>query len=450
MDEHFLHNILIEKYEEMLQNDEVLYFDADDFCEIITYYLDINNIEMAKKAIKFSVEQHPADSNIKLKQLEFYIQIKKFGVAEILIDELKQLHTDSTDYNICLARYHSLKKEHHIAIHFYKKALKNGDEKNYLYNCIGTEYYQFLDEPKNALLFFKKGFESDLEDDFSFFSTIQCYNDLELHLECITFIDKCIDEDPYWEDAWFQKGLQLINIKNYKEAYKSFDYASLVNEKGISNYMQKAYCCEKLQAYNEALKIYYEITEIDPSSATTYLKIGKCYHTQQKYTSAIRAFQQALRLDPQMDKIWDGLAETFTELEDWNEAVYHQKRALDLDSENITYYKKLAYHYINAGFLEEATDCYSKILKDEPEVYTNWLALTELLISLGEYQKASHLLIGAMRKFDEVELIYVLSFCYYKNKQDKKGLETLSKAIRLNPSLQKEMFTRFPLLKKKK
>ena len=60
----------IAKFESMLKTDDVYFFDAEDFEDIIHHYLNHGKIALAKKAIKISLKQHPDSIELKLLDVE--------------------------------------------------------------------------------------------------------------------------------------------------------------------------------------------------------------------------------------------------------------------------------------------------------------------------------------------------------------------------------------------
>ena len=63
----------IAKFESMLKTDEVYFFDAEDFEDIIHHYLNHGKISLAKKALKFGLEQHPNSIELLLLKVEIEI-----------------------------------------------------------------------------------------------------------------------------------------------------------------------------------------------------------------------------------------------------------------------------------------------------------------------------------------------------------------------------------------
>ena len=56
----------IAKFESMLKTDDVYFFDAEDFQDIIHHYLNNGKIALAKKAIKIGLQQHPGSIELKI------------------------------------------------------------------------------------------------------------------------------------------------------------------------------------------------------------------------------------------------------------------------------------------------------------------------------------------------------------------------------------------------
>ena len=57
----------------MLKTDDVYFFDAEDFEDIIHHYLNNGKVSLAKKAIKISLKQHPDSIELKLLDVEVMV-----------------------------------------------------------------------------------------------------------------------------------------------------------------------------------------------------------------------------------------------------------------------------------------------------------------------------------------------------------------------------------------
>ena len=55
----------VKRFEDMLGSNKPLYFDVEEFEDIIEFYIDNNNLNHANKAIEIALEQHPISDSIK-------------------------------------------------------------------------------------------------------------------------------------------------------------------------------------------------------------------------------------------------------------------------------------------------------------------------------------------------------------------------------------------------
>ncbi len=82
------YSLSLSKFESMLKTNKVLFFDSEEFEDIILHYLDTGKINLAKKALKLGLEQHPRSTGLKLVQVELLVFDDKLDLAERLLNEL--------------------------------------------------------------------------------------------------------------------------------------------------------------------------------------------------------------------------------------------------------------------------------------------------------------------------------------------------------------------------
>lgn len=448
MEEEFFGNDLIDRFEQMLEENEHYYFDGEELNEIISYYLDVGDLPFAYKAIEYALQLHPESYEMKIKVLEYLLEVGMLKEASELIDELKEVAKSSLDFVIAQARFWSLKEQHKLAINFYEKALEYGVEEDYIHHCLGGEYIA-ISEIGKALFHYKSALELELDDDLAFYACVQCFNEIYRHKECIDFLKQYIEIRPYADFAWFQLGLQYERQKDFENALEAFDYAVCINPKSINNLIKLAKCHEKMENHAKAIEVYEEALEIDDTPAYTMIEIANCYINKKENSKALAYYHKAIHSDPQLDRAWSLTSELYEKLGNTEEAIHYLKRAVELDAMNMAYWKRLTYLHVQAGMYEEAEQNYAKIIKLEPNHFLNWLGYTELLIILGEYKRAISIAEKGLKRFERAELYYQISCCEYLLNDNKKGLNSLIRAKKLNPKLMDEMFAKYPILKMK-
>ena len=176
-------NMSLTRFESMLKTNNVLFFDSNEFENIIHHYLENGKIALAKKAIKLGLEQHPTSLNLKLFQVEVYIFENKLDAAEAMLEDLNTVEPFNEEIYIQRATVLSKKDKHEDAIGVFLSALDFAQEKAELYAFVGMEYL-YLNEYENAKTYFMKCLEEDYEDYASLYNVIYCFEYLDQPQQC--------------------------------------------------------------------------------------------------------------------------------------------------------------------------------------------------------------------------------------------------------------------------
>ena len=132
-------NSSIVKFENMLKTNQIL-FDAIEFEGIIHYYIDFAQYNLAKKALKMAMEQHPHNIELMLLKSEILLFDGSFTAAEILLEQIEQLSPENEEIFLQRANISSKQKDHAKAVNYLLKALNSTDEPTEIWNLIGMEY----------------------------------------------------------------------------------------------------------------------------------------------------------------------------------------------------------------------------------------------------------------------------------------------------------------------
>ena len=171
--EEFFENELVEKFEEMVENNDELYFETEEYEEIIIYYLEIGDISFADMATKYGLKIHPNSLDLKVKQFEVFLELEKYTEAKELMEELKEPCMDNTDFLVCCAKYYSNLGNPRRSIEYCETALVLHDEENFLHNFIADEYVN-LEDPFKALKHYKLALSFDQQDDYALENVMFC------------------------------------------------------------------------------------------------------------------------------------------------------------------------------------------------------------------------------------------------------------------------------------
>ncbi len=425
-------DLSLTKFESMLKTNNVLFFDSNEFENIIHHYLNQGKVALAKKAIKLGLEQHPTSVNLKLFKVEIFVFENKLKEANDMLDELHDLEPTNEEIYIQKANILSKEDDHERAIEVLKYALKLADETADLYSLIGMEYL-FLDQFENARDYFIKCLNEDSEDYSALYNIIYCFDFLDQNEQAIEYLNKYLDKNPYCEVAWHQLGKQYYTLKDYKKALNAFDFAIISDDTFVGAYLEKGKVLEKLKDYEEAIENYTITLKLDDPTSFALLRIGGCYEKLGKEDLAVQYYYKTVHEDPLLDKGWIAITKFYTKKRNYQKALYYINKAINIDSENVIYWKLYAQINHKLNFLEEAERGHKRAIELGNYELDTWLIRGDLLTELGEPEAATFNLIQAAEFYPEnAEIEFRLAGLYFMLHETEKASYHLKNAMCFN------------------
>ena len=425
-------NFSLTRFESMLKTNDVLFFDSNEFENIIHYYLENGKIALAKKAVKLGLSQHPASVNLKLLKVEILVFEDKLETAEGLLDEIYDLEASNEEIYIQKANILSKKDRHGEAIKMLERALEITYDEADVYSLMGMEYL-FLEDFENAKQNFMKCLEADEEDYSALYNVMYCFDFLEEKQGAIKYLNSFLDRNPYSEVAWHQLGKQYFDLKNFSKALAAFDFAIISDDYFIGAYLEKGKVLEKLGRYNEAIENYKITLDLDDPTSFAYLRIGKCYEKLGVDELALKNYRQTVHEDPLLDKGWIAITDFFYKKENYQKALYYINKAINIDGENVLYWKRYARINKKLQLLEEAERGYRRSLELGNYELETWVKRCDILIDLGEFEAAIQNLLQAVEFYPETaEIEYRLAGLYFMLHEAEKGHFHLNNGLKMD------------------
>ncbi|MDX1602624.1 MAG: tetratricopeptide repeat protein [Salinimicrobium sediminis] len=425
-------NFSLTRFESMLKTNDVLFFDSEEFENIIHYYLENGKIALAKKAVKLGLSQHPTSVNLKLLRVEILVFEDKLDQAENILNEIYDLESSNEEIYIQKANILSKKDLHQEAIQMLETALELTYDEADVYSLLGMEYL-FLEDFENAKQNFMKCLEADEEDYSALYNIMYCFDFLEQKQGAIDYLNTFLDRNPYSEVGWHQLGKQYFDLKNYIKALSSFDFAIISDDTFIGAYLEKGKVLEKLGRYNEAIENYTITMDLDDPTSFAYLRIGKCYEKLGLDELALKNYRQTVHEDPLLDKGWIAITDFFFKKKNYQKALYYINKAINIDGENVLYWKRYARINNKLQRLEEAERGYRRSLELGNYELETWIKRCDILIDLGEFEAAVQNLLQATEFYPEsVEVEYRLAGLYFMLHEPEKGNFHLNTALKMD------------------
>jgi tetratricopeptide (TPR) repeat protein len=361
----------------MLKTDDVYFFDAEDFEDIIHHYLNNGKVALAKKAIKIGLQQHPDSIQLKLLDVEVLVFENNLDDAEQLLDKLQILDRSNEEIYIQRANIYSKKDNHEAAINLLFQALELTDNDYDIHSLLGMEYL-FMDDFQMAKKSFIKCVDFDEHDYSSLYNVIYCFEFLEDFDGAIHYLNDYLESNPYCEVAWHQLGKQYFEKRLYAEALTAFDFAIISDDTFMGAYFEKGKVLEKMGKYLEAIENYETTIEIEDPTSFAYLRIGRCYELLENSDMAKYYYYQTVHEDPLLDKGWLAITDFYYKKRNYEKAFYYINKALNIDGENPLYWNKCA--KINAALkkYDQADYAYKQSVDLGNYELTTWLKWSDV------------------------------------------------------------------------
>ena len=425
-------NFSLSKFETMLKTNDVLFFDAEEFENIIHHYLENGKMGLAKRAVKLGLDQHPSSTNLKLHRIEIFVFEDKLKKADELLSELYLLEPTNEEVYIQKANIYSKQDKHKKAIKMLNVALEHTLDEADVYSLLGMEYL-FMEDFKNAKFNFMKCLEADDEDYAALYNIVYCFDFLNERKECIDYLSMYLNTNPYCEVAWHQLGKQYFDDKDYEKALTAYDFAIISDDTFIGAYFEKGKVLEKLERYNEAIENYRITLDLDDPTSFAYLRIGRCFERVNEDDLALQHYTKCVHEDPLLDKGWIAITDFYLKKLDYQKALYFIKKAIDIDSDNILYWKRYAKINNRLKFYEEAERGYRRCIELGNYELETWITRCDILVSLGEYETAINNLMQAEEFYpDTAEIEYRFSGLYFMLNEGDKGYFHLKNGLKLD------------------
>jgi predicted Zn-dependent protease len=129
------------KFERMLKTNHIYFFDAQEFEDIIVHYLGYGENQLAKKALKMGLEQHPTSHELMLLQSEVFILDEKYEAASKLLDYVEELNPLDEEISLQKASIASKSGDHLASINHLHKALELSEDPLEIWNLLGWSIY---------------------------------------------------------------------------------------------------------------------------------------------------------------------------------------------------------------------------------------------------------------------------------------------------------------------
>ena len=407
-------NPSLTKFEQMLKTNQVLFFDALEFENIIHHYIDFAQFNLAKKAIKMGMEQHPHNIELMLLKSEILLIDGDFKKAEDVLSIIEKISPEHEEVFLQRANISSKKKDHPKAIDLLKKALDVTEEPIEIWNLLGMEYL-FLEDYLKGKNYFKLCVKENTLDYQSLYNLLYCYEQLGEDIEAINTLNSLLEINPYSEVAWHQLGKIYIKINKPEEALSAFEFAIISDDCFTGAYVEKGKLLEQMGRINEAIDNYEFSQNFSDPNAFVNHRIGLCHLKLGNDKLAIRYLEESIKLEPNHEKSWTALIDFLIDRKDYLKAQYYVNKALHSNSDNTDLWKKSSLIHFELNYYKETALSCETIINLGNHAIQNWTLWMDSLMLVDDWKNALKVAEQALQHHQkDASILYRLAGCKFR------------------------------------
>ncbi|MBQ9202233.1 MAG: tetratricopeptide repeat protein [Bacteroidales bacterium] len=432
---------LLQRFEAGRSRGKSVYFDIEEYEQIIDQYILREEFDMAEKALESARAIHRDSDTLRMKAARICLFRKRPEEAlsllgrqndeEALIlraaawlqqgrqEQAFRLFDDIIAGSDLEKEYTLLDiAEQLVYYHYYKEALEKL-ETAWSINPSLTDIYDLaveccdrLHDEEGCIRFYQRELDVYPYDSSVWASLSELYfrrKDYEAGIDAMEFaLASSRSYNPLWAE---QLGQAYTEMNDFGQALKHYQAA---RQAYLEQYGQEdgnllgeiAECYEKLGRFDEALDGYHRCLKVNPDDDDAYVGIGICLAAKQEYQQSLQAYEQALRLNPHNPDVWSCVGELFTLTENFDQAVEAYRLALDLNSEQPDIWFTLGNLLFTQDEFAQALQAYEQALRLDPEIENLHLFAALACRILGLDEQAEDYLAQAVLRDPEARKTY--------------------------------------------
>ncbi len=285
----------------------------------------------------------------------------------------------------------------------------------------------------------------------------------------IQLLDRAIEQEPGKADAYFSKGLLLMNQKRLSEAEQSvkqgialspdapvgpyylgriqmelshvedaiasFERAAAVNAAFEPSYIALASIYESRQEKDKAIAVLRKyLQNVNPRNRDVRNHLVRLYMNAKDYQGALAELDRMVAEDPTDLDAQLRISLVYGELKEYHKAIERLTPILALRPAELKIRDYLGYLYEETKQYPKALDTYRFNLQLDPSYFEGHLHLGVLLYRIKRFQDSiSHLAEAAKLNPKQPESYIVMGLAYLQGEQFEQATQAFEEGIRHNP-----------------
>jgi len=437
--------VLLRKYEDMRSGSQSIFFDVEEFEQIIDYYLDDFQYDEAREAAQLGKKQHPASVEIKYKFIHIYIEQGQPKKALALLEEIPVWEENNPERYFLKGTALCLLNRLKEAEAQFDRGLEISSEDTFDAMVNISIAFENVRHFELAIKYLIQAYQQQKENLSVLYDLGYFYDRLHRFDESLKYYQQYLDLDPYSDNVWYNIGIVYHKLEEFEKAVEAYDFSIVINPDYASAYFNKASVCVNARKFNKAIDTYRDFLEVEPESTQAYCYMGDCFEQMNQLDDALGSFQRVIELDNTDPEGWFGAGMIYHRMGRSQDAITYILKAIEFENNNLDYWINLGYANEDAGLIEEAVKCYGYVTRVDAKDFDGWTALTSLLMKEGYFEKALNFLREAfVHHPSEAGIKIKMAVCHLKLEEKNLAKKFLKEALQANSELITEFDYYFP------
>lgn len=439
----------LERYEQMLSEKEVYYFDSEILEQIIDHFIIKNQMKKALNAILFAKDQHPNNHVFDLRRAQIFSTTGRLKESLLLLQELEKSEPFNIEIYVTKASVFSQLRDHDNAIKYFEKAIDIAVQQDDAWEIEDIRFdlaleYENTHDYANAIKILEKILDTSPQNESAIYEIAYCYERLGNFDKCIEFYELYINNNPYSFTAWYNLGNIYFLKNNIEKALWAYDYAVIINDEFSSAHFNMGNTYMQINEYQKALESYTKCVELDGEDALTLSYLAEAYERLERYDDALKYYFKSKEINPELAEPWLGIG-IIKELQGHQlEAVNFLERAVEIQPENSNY--RLVYAealYKLEKFIEAEAEL-EIALQNDPKYADAIIMLAKIK---SEFALADGIdFIASYENLDSLDVSVRIFFCVllWQDGQKSEALHIFKKEFLIDNNSAKTLFLYLP------
>ena len=260
--------------------------------------------------------------------------------------------------------------------------------------------------------------------------------------KAIGHYEKAIEINPYYHEAYNNKGLAHYGLKEYDKAIESYKKVIEIKPDDYGAHYNMGVVYYSLEEYDEAMECYDKSIELKSDYYGAYNNIGAVYSKLEKNKEAIKWYDKAIDRKDDYHEAYNNKGSAYYELKEYDESMKWYKKAIEIKSDYYKAHYNMSRVYDKLKKYEKVIECYEKMLEINPDAHLIRFSISLIYKKLEKYEKSIELDKKAELKKDDYEAHYNRGNAHRDLEQYDRAIEWYKKAIEIKPDYYEAHYNR--------